>query len=217
LRAVEIGPERPVARIGILGGTFNPPHLGHLALARHALGELGLEHVVLMPAYRPPHKPVGEDPGPEHRLEMCRLAVRDTAGVSACAHEVQRGGVSYTVDTLRALSESRPRTSPTLILGADTACTLASWREPAALLELAELAVAEREGEGREAVGEALLGLHPAPRVRFLAMAPVDVSSSRVRMLAARGERVDELVGGAVAAYIAEHGLYARDLDTVPS
>jgi nicotinate-nucleotide adenylyltransferase len=197
-----------VARIGILGGTFNPPHLGHLALARHALRELDLERVVLMPACASPHKPPGADPGPEHRLAMCRLAVADAAGVSVCAQELERGGVSYTVDTLRALRGSRPDVRPTLILGADTARTLAGWREPRALLELAQLAVAAREGDGRDDVGDALAGLDAAPRVRLLAMDPIDVSSSRVRELAGRGERVDELVGPAVAAYIAAHGLY---------
>lgn len=200
-------------RLGILGGTFNPPHRGHLALARCALAELGLERVALMPAATPPHKPLGDDPGPEHRLAMCALAVEEAPGVSVCAAEVERGGVSYTVETLRALRSREPEAEVTLILGADTACTLAGWREPAALLELAELAVAEREGEAREDVQEALAGLHPAPRARFLEMPTVAVSSSQVRALAARGEPIEELVGPAVAAYIAEHRLY-RETET---
>jgi nicotinate-nucleotide adenylyltransferase len=195
-------------RIGILGGTFNPPHLGHLALARSALAQLDLERVVLMPASTPPNKPAGPDPGPAHRLAMCRLAVAAEPGVDECAAEVERGGVSYTVDTLRALKARDPEIEPTLILGADTACTLPGWREPAALLELAEVALAEREGEGHDDVPQALAGLHPAPRVRFLAMGSVPISSSQVRALAARGEPIADLVEPRVAAYIAEHALY---------
>jgi nicotinate-nucleotide adenylyltransferase len=215
-------------RIGILGGTFNPPHLAHLALARQALEQLGLERVALMPASASPHKPAGPDPGPSHRLAMCRLAITDAPGVSVCAAEIERGGVSYTVDTLRALKARDPDADLTLILGADTACTLAGWREPAALLELADLVVAERTGEsrggagpgdagpggserercGRRQVREALAGLHPAPRARFVAMSPMPISSSQVRALAARGEPIEDLVGPLLAAYIAEHALY---------
>jgi nicotinate-nucleotide adenylyltransferase len=202
-----------VARIGILGGTFNPPHVGHLALARHAREELGLERVVLMPAHGAPHKPAAEDPGPDRRLEMCRLAVNGVEGLTSCALEIERAGPSYTVDTLRAINASHPDARLTFIVGADMASTLPAWREPGELLELAELAVAEREGAGRGDVLEALAvlngGSDGAPAgVSFLEMATVPVSSSLVRERAAGGEPIEELVGGAVAEYIAEHGLY---------
>lgn len=192
-----------------MGGTFNPPHAGHLALARHARAELGLERVSLMPAFAAPNKRVDrDDPGPEHRLAMCRLAALQTPGVTASGREIERGGVSYTVYTLQAIHDEHPDVELTFIVGADTARTLAGWREPQRLLSLAGLAVAERDGLGREEVREALLGLHPSPRIEFLAMAPVAVSSSLVRERVARGLEVDELVGERVAAYIAEHGLY---------
>jgi nicotinate-nucleotide adenylyltransferase len=208
-----------VARVGILGGTFNPPHVGHVALARCALRELGVERVVLMPAREAPHKPVGEDPGPEHRLRMCRLAVAGVEGLATCALEVERAGPSYTVDTLRAMHASHGDTQLTFIVGADAARTLPSWREPAELLELAALAVAEREGTGREDVLRAVAAARsakaaggaeegPARDVSFLEMGTVPVSSSLVRERAASGEPVEELVGAAVAGYIAEHGLY---------
>src|SRR4029077_16362192 len=96
--------EEHVAPVGILGGTFNPPHLGHLALAHHARAELGLARVLLMPAHTPPHKLPSADPGPAHRLAMCRLLAAGSEGVQACGLEVERGGRSYTVDTLRLLS-----------------------------------------------------------------------------------------------------------------
>jgi nicotinate-nucleotide adenylyltransferase len=203
-----------VARIGILGGTFNPPHVGHLALATHALRQLPLERVALMPAFAAPHKPAGQDPGPAQRLEMCRMAACGAFGVSVCELEVERGGTSYTVDTLRAIAARKPDLEATLIVGADTARTLPSWREPAALLELAGLAVADRGGEGREQVLQALRLLGREPRVEFLEMPALDVSSSAVRALAAGGGEIEGLVGPAVASYIERHGLYREQAGT---
>lgn len=118
--------------------------------------------------------------------------------------------MSYTVDTLRAIHAREGDVELTLIVGADTARTLGGWREPVQLLELAELAVAQRDGLGSEDVREALLGLHPAPRVSFLTMSEIPVSSSQVRERVARGQPVSELVGEPVAGYIAEHDLYRR-------
>jgi len=217
-----VRPDRPLApadleSVGILGGTFNPPHLGHLALACQAHEELGLERVLLMPAHIPPHKSTVEDPGPVHRLRMCRLLVANTAGVQACGLEIDRGGPSYTVDTLRAIHDSHPDAQLTFIVGADTASTLPAWREPGELLTLADLAVAEREGPGGRVVLETLVPLlaplQPVDsgaraRIRPLHMPAVGISSSMARERVARGEPVDDLVGVAVAAYIAEHGLY---------
>jgi len=192
--------------IGILGGTFNPPHRGHLALARHAREELGLERVLLMPAHSAPHKGEDEDPGPERRLEMCRLAVGGEAGVEACGLEIERGGPSYTVDTLRTINASEPEAELTFILGADMARTLPAWREPRALVELTSLAVAEREDTSRAEVLGALAPL--SARVRFLAMPTLDVSSSMVRERVRHGEPIAGLVAPEVAEYIAEHRLY---------
>jgi nicotinate-nucleotide adenylyltransferase len=192
--------------IGILGGTFNPPHRGHLALASHAQAELGLERVLLMPAHSAPHKGEEGDPGPERRLEMCRLAVDGEAGLEVCALEIERGGPSYTVDTLRAIKQSDPEAELTFIVGADMARTLPAWREPRALVELARLAVAEREDAGR---GDVLRALDPlGARVTFLAMGMLDVSSSRVRERVRKGDPIEDLVAPAVAEYIAAHGLY---------
>lgn len=199
--------------VGILGGTFNPPHIGHIALARHARSELGLERVLLTPTNIAPNKPAErDDPGPERRLHMCRLAIADEPGLAASALEIERGGVSYTVDTLQAIHDMRPDADLTLILGADTALTLPLWREPARLLSLAGLAVAERDDLGARDVHEALLPtaleLQRAPRITFMRMSKIAVSSSLVRELVASGRSVTGLVGEAVADYIAAHGLY---------
>jgi nicotinate-nucleotide adenylyltransferase len=211
-------PARP-GSIGILGGTFNPPHRGHLAIARHAHDELGLERVVLMPAHIPPHKLAEQDPGPEHRLAMCRLCIAGVDGLSVCALEIERGGPSYTVDTLQAIHSRQPNAQLTFILGADTASTLPAWREPVRMLELADLAVAGRTGSDREDVLETVEELLAAARpgvadrrptaIRFLHMPAMDVSSSMARERAARGEEIDDLVGAAVAGYIREYGLYS--------
>lgn len=197
-----------MARIGILGGTFNPPHLGHLALARSAQDELALDRVVLMPAHGAPHKPDELDPGAEHRLAMCRLLVADADGPAVCALEVERGGVSYTVDSLRALRATHPDAELTFIVGADVASAIASWREPQAVLELAQLAVAARAGSARRRVLAAVDALDEHAEVRFLEMARIDISSSMVRRRAVWGEPIEQLVGPAVAGYVAEHGLY---------
>ncbi|HEY2719022.1 MAG TPA: nicotinate (nicotinamide) nucleotide adenylyltransferase [Solirubrobacteraceae bacterium] len=201
--------------LGILGGTFNPPTLGHLAIARHALRELELERVALMPAGSPPHKQIAPDPGAEHRLAMCELLVRGAQGVSVCALELGRDGPSYTVDTLRALHARHPETELTFIVGADVALTLPSWHEPEALLELAMVAVAARPGSDHSEVVDAVTSLGGNERVRFLDAPLIDVSSSRARERAAAGEPIERLVGGDIADYVAEHSLYVLDAEAV--
>jgi nicotinate-nucleotide adenylyltransferase len=214
-----------VGRVGVLGGSFNPPHRGHLALARHAGEELGLERVLLMPARVSPGKPAEEDPNPAHpghRLEMCRLAAAGVEGVGACALETEREGPSYTVDTLKALHAAHPAIELTFILGADVARTLPSWHEAGELPALARFAVALRPGVEPEEVRAALAAVSTEPAARapgpepfgphlrmgFLNMPTIDVSSSLVRERVRSGLPIEELVGPAVASYIAEHGLY---------
>jgi len=213
-----------VPAIGILGGSFNPPHTGHLALARHARDELGLDEVWLMPLHTP-HKPAAAGPGPEQRLEMCRLATAGEPGIAACGMEVRRGGPSYTADTLSEIHASHPEAELTFVMGADTALTLPGWRDPERVLELARLAVARRAGggagdpgrpvaeDGRSEDGtsvlEALEGIGGAePRVVFLEMAPVEASSSLARRRLAAGEDTGALLAPAVQGYIEDNGLY---------
>jgi nicotinate-nucleotide adenylyltransferase len=197
-----------LARVGILGGTFNPPHIGHIACAHTALVELGLDSVVLMPVASPPHKAAAGDPGSEHRLEMCRRAAAGDERLEVSDIEIRRGGRSYTADTLRALHESHPEDELTFIAGGDMALSLPEWREPETVLELAEFAVAEREGSPREAIEAAVAGLRGAERVRFFAMPRMDVSSTMVRNAIAAGRPYRDLVPDRVADYVEEHGLY---------
>ncbi len=194
----------------MLGGTFNPPHNGHLAAARHAASALELDLVLMVPVNVPPHKPLEDDPGMEHRIAMCRLAFDGQPGLQVSLLEVRRPGPSYTVDTLRDIHDSDPAADLTLIVGADMARTLAQWHEPSQLLSLASVAVAERDGAAQREIAGELRDLPTAGRLTFLDMPSVDVSSSIVRDRVARGEPIDGLVPADVAAYIAEHGLYRR-------
>ncbi len=165
-----------------------------------------------MPARLPPHKTAAADPGAPARLAMCRLLADGHDGVQVSALELERDGPSYTVDTLRALHAAHPRTSLTFILGADVARTLPAWREPRALLALAELAVALRPHNATRDVSAALAPLLDevggGERVRFLNMPPLDVSSSRIRERVRRGQPIAELLAPAIAAYVDAHGLY---------
>ena len=200
-----------MARIGVFGGTFNPPHIGHLACARAALAELGLERLLLMPVAQPPHKEAEADPGVEHRLAMCRLAAAGDERLEVSTLEAERGGPSFTVDSLRALNQGHPQDELTFVAGGDMAASLPGWREPEEVLRLARFAVAERSGAERERVEEAVSGLRGAgERLCFFDMPRVDVSSSAVRRALAEGRPVRDLIPDAVAGYIDEHGLYRR-------
>ena len=189
---------------------FNPPHLGHVELARAALRELHLDTVLLTPTAVPPHKPAIWDPGGGQRAQMCRIASRADPRIAVCTLELERPGPSYTVDTLRSIHASQPDAQLTLILGADMAVTLGAWREPREIVGLARVAVAERDGIPRQRVLDELEPLGGAGRVDFLDMSAHDVSSSQVRRALTSGQPIDALVGPAVAAYIDVHGLYGR-------
>ena len=199
-----------MSRVGILGGTFNPPHIGHLVCAQEARAQLGLDRVLLMPVHTPPHKQVADDPGPEARLALCQAAVASDDELEISTLEIERGGPSYTVDTLRALHESREGDDLTFIVGGDMASSLPSWREPEAVLELARLAVAEREEHRRHEIAERLGALRgAAQRVVFFSMPRLDISSSDIRRRVAEGRPVRWLVAGEVADEIERQGLYA--------
>jgi len=199
-----------MARVGILGGTFNPPHIGHLACAQAALAQLGLDRLLLMPVAAPPHKHAADDPGLEHRVAMCCLAAGGDERIEVSELETARGGSSYTVDTLRTLHDADPQDELTFVAGGDMAASLPDWRAPDEVLRLARFAVAEREGAGRQEVERALAGMAPAARERvvFFDMPRVDVSSTAVRQGLAEGRPVRDLVPDAVARYIDEHALY---------
>jgi nicotinate-nucleotide adenylyltransferase len=198
-----------MARIGLLGGTFNPPHLGHLVCAQFALDALGLERVLLLPVHTPPHKEADGDPGVAHRVALCEAAVAGDERLGVSRAEADVPGRSYTVDTLSRLHEQRPGDQLTFIVGGDMARSLPEWREPEAILSLADIGVAGREDVGFDAIRERLGGLASADRVRFFDMPRIDISSTLVRQRVAAGRPIRYLVPDAVAEYIAREGLYA--------
>jgi nicotinate-nucleotide adenylyltransferase len=196
-------------RIGILGGTFNPPHLGHLVCAQEAYLQLHLDRVMVIPASIPPHKPVEDEPGAAHRLELCRLAFqRDESRFAVSDLEIRREGTSYTVDTLQALHSSEPDSELYLIVGADIAAGLPKWRDPERVLSLATVAVAQRPGTGPEAVEQALSKLEGGERARFFDMPEIGVSSTMLRNRVREGQPIRYLTTDAVSGYVARHNLY---------
>ena len=197
-----------MAEVGLLGGTFNPPHLAHLVCAQEALVQLELDRVLLVPVAVAPHKAIAADPGVEHRVAMCEAAVAgdDRLGVSRA--DADRDGPSYTVDLLRALGGDDELT---FIVGGDMAFSLPAWRDPEGVLALARIGVAEREGVRRADISERLAGLAgAAERVRFFDMPRLDISSSLIRRRAGANEPVRYLVPDAVAAYIERERLYRQ-------
>ncbi len=195
-------------QIGILGGTFNPPHLGHLVCAEEAYVQLRLERVILVPARIPPHKPVDDEPGVEHRLEMCRVAVEGARWLEVSDLEVQRPGPSYTVDTLEELLSRTPHSELSLIVGADVAVGLPSWRQPERVLSLAVLSVAQRPGTARAAVERALGQVPGGDRARFFDMPEIGISSTMLRDRVRAGLPTKYLMPDAVREYIDCHGIY---------
>jgi nicotinate-nucleotide adenylyltransferase len=197
-------------RIGILGGTFNPPHLGHLICAQEAYVQLGLDRVTLIPARVPPHKPVEDEPGPDHRLELCRLAIRgDEHRFEVSDLEIAREGPSYTVDTLEELHSSAPDHELFLIVGGDIAAGLPNWHEPERVLSLATLAVAKRRGTSRSAVDEALRTLRGGEEAKFFRMPRIAISSTMLRDRVRCGQSIRYYVPDRVISYIDQHNLYS--------
>jgi nicotinate-nucleotide adenylyltransferase len=195
-------------RLGILGGTFNPPHIGHLICAQEARLQLALDRVVLIPARIPPHKPVDNEPGAEHRLELCRLAVAGNPALTVSAVEIEREGPSYTVDTLQTLHTRMPDSELFLILGGDVAAGLTRWREPERVLSLATVAVAKRRGTATASVQQALSELRGGERAQFFRMPRVGISSTEVRRRVRARQPIRYFVPDGVADYINEHQLY---------
>jgi nicotinate-nucleotide adenylyltransferase len=206
-------------RLGVLGGTFDPPHLGHLVIAEEARSVLGLDRVLFMPAASPPHKRVRAITPAATRVAMTRVAVRGNPAFEVSTIESRRRGPSYTVDTLRELKRLNPRTALTLILGEDSLRELGTWREPEQILTLARLAVARRTEAARSrrtarahadaSVARRLDGAL-AGRVRWLATPLIAISSTDLRARARRGRTLTYLVPAGVERYVRRHGLYRR-------
>jgi nicotinate-nucleotide adenylyltransferase len=194
-------------RLGVLGGTFDPIHNGHVAAAEAAVDCANLDEVVFVPTGNPPHRPPAEA-SPARRLEMCRLATNDDPRFAVSDIEVTREGPSYTLDTLWALRGANPHAELFLVLGWDAASQLRSWHRPDEVLAIAPIVVVSRPG--RNAPAEADIrsaGLDPA-RIVLCPRPTPSVSGSEIRRAIAAGKSVAGMVPPAVERYIAAHHLY---------
>ncbi|HTU32022.1 MAG TPA: nicotinate-nucleotide adenylyltransferase [Solirubrobacteraceae bacterium] len=200
-----------MSRTGILGGTFNPPHIGHLICGQEALIELALDRVLIVPARIPPHKRVEHEPGAHHRLELCRRAVDGDARFEVSELELRREGPSYTVDTLQELRTHAPQDELVLILGGDIAAGLPDWHMPERVLSQATVAVAKRRGTSRGEVERALSSLAGGERAEFFTMPRIGISSTMLRRRIRSGRSIRYLVTEPVREYIDAHGLYREE------
>jgi len=196
-------------RLGVFGGTFDPPHHGHLALAEWARAELGLERVLFVPAGDPPHKRRSGLSSVAHRVAMTRLAVRGNTAFAVSTIEASRRGPSWTADTIRALAAAHPRARLHLLMGADMFATFATWREPDEIARHAVLVVALRPGS--RVPRRVPAAVRHGRGVVWLGNPGLDVSSSALRARARAGQSLRYLVPDAVDRYRERHRLYDGD------
>jgi len=199
-------------RVGILGGSFDPPHVGHLLVAQDAFTALSLDRLLIVPAGQQPLKLGGQSPA-DDRLAMVRLTFGGVPGLEVDAVEIERGGLSYMVDTVRGFRQRWPSADLLLLMGEDVVSTLPRWREPERLLSMVTLAVLQRSVSSAGAVDDASSSQRDAPDlpVRHLATRRVDVSSTEIRERVRAGRSIRGFVTDGVAEYIASTGLYLRD------
>jgi nicotinate-nucleotide adenylyltransferase len=187
----------------MFGGTFDPIHVGHLVLAERAREELGLDRILFVPANVPPHKRSGRTIAPpECRIEMLRLATAGNDAFEISTHEIDREGVSFTVDTLRHFEALRPEARFTLLIGGDNASDFHTWREPEQIVRLASVAVWARPGS--ELPSEILPGIG----YHRIESPLLEISSTDIRARAAAARSIRYMVTDPVAEYIDRHELY---------
>lgn len=213
--------------VGVFGGSFDPVHVGHVRIAEAVRSTFSLSRVMLIPAATPPHKPHARLAPARHRLAMLELALAGRPGLEVSTVELRRGGLSYTIDTLRALRDDATRSlRPLFVLGMDSLLEIDSWKEPRELLAEFALVVVDRPRRARSAgprrtfvdvaatpgAGAGALRSGAVPGTLFrLALAPIDVSSSRIRAIAGEGGDLTGLVPPAVARYIHKEHLYREE------
>lgn len=196
-------------RLGVLGGTFDPIHLGHLILAEEAREELSLDRILLVPAGQPWRKADRALSPVSDRVEMVRRAVAGNPALELSLVEAERPGPSYTVDTLEELRATYPEGELFFLMGEDALLDLPNWRSPQGIIALATLAVARRAGAGGARLAEVEARVPGVSRrLVWLSMPRIEISASDIRERVRRGRSIRYLVPEAVAAYIRERGLY---------
>jgi nicotinate-nucleotide adenylyltransferase len=197
-------------KIGIFGGTFNPVHNGHLTIAEKAQTQFGLGRVLFVPTATPPHKSEPDLADAAHRVEMLRLAVAGKSGWDCDEREVRRGGVSYTIDTLKQFRREQPKEDLFLILGSDNLLSFAQWRQPEAIAYIVKALVYPRPGAPLPANPKDFrdsTGIHLDYRV--IEGVELRIAASEIRALLHDKKDASRLVPPKVLAYIQSHGLYS--------
>jgi len=189
--------------VGVFGGTFDPPHIGHLLVAGHARESLGLDTLVLIPSSTSPHKRDRRLTPPEDRLAMVRLAVAGVPGMEVSDIEVRRGGVSYTIDTLRMVQAGYPDAELTLLIGMDNVADFGTWRDPEGILALAQVVVLTRPGYSAPPQADSYLR-----RMRLCGVPEIEIASRDIRRRVLEGRSIHWMVTDEVEHYILQHGLY---------
>lgn len=192
-------------RIGIFGGTFNPPHNGHIAIAKQAMKQLELNCVYFVPVYIPPHKQQNSSTAAKHRLKMLKLAVSGRKEFIASTIELRRRGISYTVDTLKFFKKHFPQAELVLIIGADNLAQFYSWKSPKTILQLSSLAVYKRKGFSLSPKDNAIDFI-------FLKGKLLQISSTEIRNKIAAGLDINTFVPSSINSYIKKHLLYIKKL-----
>lgn len=197
-------------RLGLLGSSFNPPHLGHLVLLGEARWRLGLDRVLVVPTGEAWHKEPESDPGREVRVRMTEAAFAGIEGAEVDRTEALRSGPSYTCETLEEIVGRYGTSEIYLLMGADAATGFGGWHRPERILELARIGIAARPGIGREPVDKVFAGLEARDRIEFLEMPEIDISSTLIRRRVVAGEPYRHLVPAAVAQMIENGDTYEK-------
>lgn len=197
-------------KVGILGGTFNPIHIGHLMLAETAYDNFALDYVLMMPNGNPPHKQLNTNENTEHRMKMLELAVTNNSHLIPSAFELEREGIIYTYKTLELLCQENPETEFYFILGADSLASLEQWQCPEIICKSAILLVAVRDDMDREAVGQQMKVIEEKYQAKLylMDMPGIEVSSHDIRNRIQKGRSVRYLISDEVREYIQRNHLY---------
>jgi nicotinate-nucleotide adenylyltransferase len=196
------------ARLGVIGGTFDPPHYGHLVLAENARAQLALDAVLFVPAGQPPHKPASPVTPPHHRMAMVKAAIASNPTFTLSRVDIDRPGPHYTVDMLRILTSVYPGAALFFLIGGDSLAEFASWRNPSGIVKQAQLVVMERPGWEADlaSLAEAITGIRD--RLTSLDAPYLKISGRDLRRRVRAGLPIRYLVPPAVERYIARHDLY---------
>jgi len=197
-------------KIGIMGGTFNPIHNGHLFLAEHAFEQVKLDYVLFMPTMNPPHKTDTDVISAEHRLNMVKLAIKDNPNFKLSELELNRPGLTYTSDTLKILKEKETDTEFYFIVGADSLMMITTWKEPQTIFSLSTIVVGIRENYMLDELKEQAKYLEKTynGKIIFLDMPNIEISSENIRERIAGNKTIRYYVPNEVLEYIKTHNLY---------